>query len=252
MSARTAPFAYDSFAWFYDRYWGSGPMAFTARVLPILDSQVLSQLPSGARILDLCCGSGQLAAELSSRGFQVTGVDGSAELLAYARRHAPSAEFIHADARAFALPKRYDAAFSFYDSLNHIMELNELAIVFRNVRVTLRDGAPFLFDLNMEEGFRSRWRGSFGLAEPDHVMINLSSYDPESKVGQTTVTMFRKFDGVWRRSDVTLYQRCYAENEVRAVLIREGFSGVRTFDAERDLGMERQVGRTFFLARTGQ
>lgn len=252
MPARTDPSAYDSFAWFYDRYWGSGPMGFTARVLPILERLVLSQLPSGARVLDLCCGSGQLAAELISRGFRVTGVDGSAELLAYAQRHAPSADFVHADARVFSLPHGLDAAFSLYDSLNHIMELSELAVVFRNVRAALADRAPFLFDLNMEAGFRARWRGSFGLAEPDHAMIDLSSYDPTAKVAQTVVTMFRLIDGVWHRSDVTLYQRCYSEGEIRAGLTREGFRGIETFDAERDLGMDRQVGRTFFLARTGQ
>lgn len=248
MSARTDPSAYDTFAWFYDRYWGSGPMSFTGRVLPIVERLVLSTLRPGARILDLCCGSGHLAGELSARGLRITGVDGSAELLRYARQHAPEAEFVHADARSFALPRVFDAAVSLYDSLNHILELDGIHAAIRNVAAALRTGVPFLFDLNMEEGFRARWRGAFGLAEADHALIDQSSYDPETRLAQTAVTMFRLEGGVWQRSDVTLYQRCYAEDEIMQALREEGFQEIQTLDAEQDLGMERQPGRAFFLA----
>jgi ubiquinone/menaquinone biosynthesis C-methylase UbiE len=50
--------AYDRFAWVYDRYWAGD---FATRVLPVLERLLLASLPAGARILDLCCGTGQLA-----------------------------------------------------------------------------------------------------------------------------------------------------------------------------------------------
>lgn len=249
MSVRTDPSAYDSFAWFYDRYWGTGPMAFTQRALSTIERMVLSHLQPGAKVLDLCCGSGHLAKELTARGFLVVGIDGSAELLKYARQHAPQAQFIHADARAFSVPRPCDAAFSLYDSLNHIMELDELIAVFRNVQAALVPGGQFLFDMNMEEGFRTRWRGAFGLAEPDHAMINRSSYESTAKLAQAAVTMFRLVDGAWSRDDVTLYQRCYSEDEIRTGLARSGFEQTQSYDAERELGMERQIGRMFFLGQ---
>lgn len=251
MPSRTDPSAYDRFAWFYDRYWGSGPMSFTARALPIVERFILSTLQPGARILDLCCGSGQLADELTTRGYHITGVDGSAHLLAYARQHAPKTEFVHADARAFTLAQVYDAAVSLYDSLNHVLELDGLRAVFRNVAAALKPDASFLFDLNMEEGFRTRWRGAFGLAESDHALINQSSYAPDTRLAQTTATMFRLEGKSWRRSDVTLYQRCYPEDEVREALTTSEFNKIQTFDAEKDLGMQRQTGRAFFLAIRG-
>ena len=66
----------------------------------------------------LCCGTGRVAAELTARGLSVTGLDISEEMLAYARRNAPAAEFVAADARAFALPPPFDAAISTFDRVN--------------------------------------------------------------------------------------------------------------------------------------
>ena len=107
---------YDDFAWFYNRYWG----AVTANppMLDALDRLLLSRLGREARLLDICCGTGQLAAVLAERGFAVTGIDGSARQLEYARRNAPGCDFINADARDFDLPQIYDAALSL--SLIHI------------------------------------------------------------------------------------------------------------------------------------
>ncbi len=127
---------YDPFAWFYDRHWGG----FSRQVLPVLERLVLGELPAGARILDLCCGTGHLAALLTERGFRVVGVDVSAGMLAFARVNAPQADFVLADARDFALPEAVDAAVSLYDSLNHILALDELARVFVNVRRALVPG----------------------------------------------------------------------------------------------------------------
>lgn len=235
---------YDAFAWFYNRYWGD----FSSRALPILDRLVLGDLPAGARILDLCCGAGHLAHLLTARGFRVVGVDGSSEMLAFARRNAPQADFVLADAREFRSPEAFDAALSLFDSLNHVMRLDELTQVFANVQASLAPGGRFVFDLNMEDGYRQRWNGSFGLAADDHALIARSSYDPSERLARMDLTMFRLMEGTWRRSDVSLLQRAYGEDEVRQALARAGFEGVAAFDAQRDLELPGGQGRTFFVA----
>ena len=50
--------AYDRFARIYNQHWGGD---FSQRALPILDKLLLSQLPAGARLIDVGCGTGQLA-----------------------------------------------------------------------------------------------------------------------------------------------------------------------------------------------
>jgi SAM-dependent methyltransferase len=237
---------YDPFAWFYNRYWGE---RFAEQVLPVLDRLVFPLWPAGGRILDLCCGTGQLAHALATRGFRVTGIDGSVAMLRHARENAPGAEFILADARSFTSPAGYDGVLSTFDSLNHVMSLPELTATFRNVHAALVEHGAFLFDLNMEEGYRARWRGTASIVEDDDVCIVLPGYDPKERIGRYDITLFELKAGGWQRSDLTLLQRCYSEAEVRSALGQAGFGEVSTYDAENDLGMPRNVGRTFFLAR---
>lgn len=238
--------AYDDLAWIYNNYWAQ-PLRF---LLP-LEQLILDGAPPDAHILDLCCGTGQLAAALTARGYRVTGVDGSNEMLRYARENAPQAELILGDARELDVSAMFDGAVSQYDSLNHVMDLAELQAVFRRVQTSLLPGARFLFDLNTEEGFQARWNdSSFGLAAEDHAYVARSTYDPEDRVGLFSVTMFFLRDGSWERSDVELHQRCYGVTEVCDALIDAGFETAQTYDVQEELGLDAP-GRAFFVAEKG-
>ena len=133
--------AYDAFAALYDQRWGR----FAGKLLPDVEERVLCHVPNEARILDLCCGTGSLAALLSERGYAVTGVDGSSEMLAFARKNAPNAELVLADARSFTVSTRCHAAVSLFDSLNHVMSLDQLGAVFRNVFAALQPPGLFFW-----------------------------------------------------------------------------------------------------------
>jgi SAM-dependent methyltransferase len=238
---------YDSFAWFYNRYWGE---EFSRPALAIFNVLLFPLLPAGCRVLDLCCGTGQLAAGLCERGYRVTGLDGSEAMLEFARQNAPGAEFIRADARSFSLPGKFQAVLSAFDSLNHLMELTDLTQVFRNVHRVLNDGGVFLFDLNRED--ESEILGqTLDMISDDHVCVVRASYEVETKLKRYDVTMFRLLEGLWQRHDLSLWQRYYEEKDVQAALAEAGFERVRTFDARREFGMTLSDGRTFYLARKG-
>ncbi len=237
--------AYDEFAWLYSRDWGAD---FHREALPALETFCLARLPAGARVLDLCCGSGDLSALLLGRGCRVTGLDGSREMLRYARRKAPGADLFQADARAFGLRPVFDAALATFDSLNHILRLEDLIAVFGNVLGALRPGGLFAFDLNMEACFRTQWHGvSAGVAE-DRVWVLRGSYDPEERIGRAAITAFRR-EGIWQRADLEILERCYSEQEVLAGLRQAGFREAESREAW-ELGMrgETGVGRSFFRA----
>lgn len=236
--------AYDQFAWIYNKHWGE----FTERVLPIIETLVLSELPSGVQLLDLCCGTGFLARRLTERGYYVTGVDGSAEMLRYARENASEADFVLADAREFSLPPVYSAATCLFDSLNHIMTLEELSCVFRHVYAALLTGGRFLFDLNVHEGYLQRWNGSFGIVENDHVCVAHKCYSGDERIAQITFTIFRKEEH-WERADVTLVQRSYADTAVCEALTAAGFMAIQVYNSEQcPAGTQLPHGRAFFLA----
>ena len=240
--------AYDPFARVYDQHWGF----FAAKAYPILEHLVLGNLRPGCAVLDLCCGTGQLAAELSRQGYLTTGLDGSKGMVEIARKNAPDADFVVQDARNIALSATFSAVFSTFDSLNHVMKLDELEQVFRSVFAVLEEGGYFVFDLNMEEGFQSRWRGSFEFVEDDHVCVVRSSHDANEKTGRLDVTLFELKGSGWLRTDFPLIQRWYEEREVRDLLREVGFGDLQSFDEnEPILEGSMHEGRMFFVARKG-
>ncbi len=238
--------AYDDFAWFYNRYWNE---EFHSLAFPILERIWLGRLRPGSRILDVCCGTGYLAGLLAADGYAVTGVDASPQMIGYAREQVPSAEFLAADATRFRLPGEFDGAVSTFDSLNHILELDDLRAVFRNIADALKPGGVLAFDMLTERAYQTRWGESFALVRDDHVLtITGGGYDFRSNLASCHVTMFRLVEGSWRRSDTVIEERCYEPEEVSGALCDAGFGEIVSYDAT-ELGMAGQLGegRSFYV-----
>jgi SAM-dependent methyltransferase len=238
--------AYDDFAWFYQRYWNED---FHSLAFPILERIWLPRVPAAARILDVCCGTGYLAGLLAEQGYHADGIDASAAMIGYARQRVPGATFHVKDATRFRLPAQYDAAVSTFDSLNHLLTPGALEVAFRNTAAALKPGAPFAFDMLLEEAYHTHWGESFALVRGDHVLtITGTGFDHRSCLARCSITMFRLLEGAWRRSDVTVEERCYTPEEIEGALRRAGFGEISCYDAG-DLGMGEQIGegRTFYV-----
>jgi len=242
--------AYDDFAWFYHRYWNG---EFHSLAYPILERIWLARLGpqrAGARILDLCCGDGCLAGMLSAAGCRVTGVDLSPRMIELARVSVPEAEFLVGDVAGVRAGGPFDAAVCTFDSLNHILSYEDLEAAFRSAAAGLRAGAPFAFDVLFEPAYQTHWGESFALVRDDHLLtITGAAYDFRSRRARCVITMLRLLEGTWRRSDVTIEERCYTSAEIDRALTRAGFGEVCCYDAG-DLGMAGNLGegRTFFVA----
>ena len=241
---------YARLAWFYDRYWGA---EYHRMILPVLEKLLFPAIPRDSRILDLCCGAGHLTAQLAYRGYRMTGIDGSEEMLAFARERAPGAQFLAADARSFHLPPRFEAAVSTFESMNHILSGDELGGVFANVLSALASPGIFLFDVLTEEAYSTLWGKSSAIVEEDNVCILRGGYDPRGRTGRSEITLFR-LEGYWQRSDVKILQRCYALSEIVPLLDKAGFSSVSCHDCRKDLGLsgDLALGRIFISARKAQ
>jgi SAM-dependent methyltransferase len=239
---------YDPFAWLYNRHWGT---TFMSTALTVLNELLLPRLAPGARILDLCCGTGQLAHILSTQGYRITGLDGSENMLYFARQNAPGVEFLLDDARSFEVQTRFDGVYSVFDSLNHILSIEEMTAAFRHVIDDLEDEGWFLFDLNLEPGFQSDWNGVYGIVEDDCVCVQRCHYNWETKIATYDSTLFRLEDQ-WRRSDFTLLQRSYAEGEVLAALEAVGFTDAFAYGYNKERGLTKlwpSAPRAFFICR---
>lgn len=238
---------YDPFARLYNRYWGT---EYRAAAAPVAERLLLSRLRPGASVLDVCCGTGQFTASIRDLGFDVSGIDSSEKMLDFARENAPGARFTLADVRDFSLDRRFDGAYSVYESLNHVPDMAGLARAFACIHRHLQPNAPFLFDLNRDEAYILYWNNTDAFVEADHAFITRSRYDDESRIGVCDITTFdRTPEGAWRRDDFALRQTCHFMSEVHSALVESGFGGIVLYDA-RDLGMKGDAGyaRTFFFA----
>ena len=237
---------YDAFAWFYDRHWAG---IFTVDALLAVDTLLLSRVPTCGRVLDWCCGTGQLAATLAGRGYRVTGVDRSAGMLNLARRRDRTPDWVRADVRRCSLAPVFDAATCLFDSLNHLLTPQALGLALSCARAALAPGGVLLFDVNTEEGFRERWVREWEVATPDGVCRLEGSYDPAARLGEYHITLRGLGAEEWRAAEFGFRERCHSPAELERALAGAGLQLEEVCDAVADLGLEEQVGRAFYLVR---
>ncbi len=236
---------YDAFARAYNLHWGP---KYEEAALPLLKKLLLDRLPAPNAILDLCCGTGHVTRVLEKAGYLLTGIDGSKAMLEFARRNAPKSSFLLFDARAFSVEREVGAVISMNDSLNHIMELKELCLVFQHVKRALRPGGWFLFDLNLPHKYENNWDATFSIVEDDLVIAVRAGSDLKKRRGDFKACIFEKQEG-WIRSDVTLYQTWYPVPNVLSALERTGFEEVAVLNKEGLEISDYRIEKAYFRCR---
>lgn len=104
------------------------------------------------RILDMGCGTGTAALKLAEKGYQVTGIDLSKEMIALAKEKSIQSnkkiEFLQVDMEEYSKPKAFDMVVSLSDCINHVTRHQGVQQIFRNVFSNLKEGGMFIFDIN--------------------------------------------------------------------------------------------------------
>ena len=134
--------SYDHFARFYDALMND-PLANVARVLGYRERH----MAHADSLLELGCGSGSILAGLHELD-RLVGLDRSPQMLAAARAKVPHARFFQADMTTFELDERFDIVICVFDTLNHLVSLEEWRALFERARAHLRAGGLFVFDVN--------------------------------------------------------------------------------------------------------
>ncbi|WP_190240748.1 class I SAM-dependent DNA methyltransferase [Nostoc sp. 'Peltigera membranacea cyanobiont' 210A] len=220
-------------------------------VLEFIDKLILQNIPEGAQIFDLGCGTGQVAQRLLKRGYQVTGLDSSERMLNVARENAPDAKFILDDARFFKLTPTFHAAISTDVVLNYILSIDELKNALQNVYNALLENGIFAFELYIEELCELEWQNneSGGGVKDDNVWVDIWSYDTENKIGRKETTIFELVNGLWQRSDRSFFLKPYSVPDVKSVLEQVGFTEISMFELKQDLGVDKGFESACFICR---
>lgn len=108
------------------------------------------QLKNGSRILDMACGSGRHSIAFAKRGYNVTAVDLSENLLKDARKNSSSAgvqiKFFLTDIREFDSAEKYDLALNLFTSIGYFDEDEENFAVIEKAYGLLNNGGFFILD----------------------------------------------------------------------------------------------------------
>jgi len=199
--------------------------------------------------LDVCCGTGTIAEMLAQLGHRVSGLDISEPMIVRARESAHrrelAIEYEVADARDFEFGKLFDAAFSFFDSLNYITDANGLASAIKCVADHVRPGGSFVFDLNTAYAFEAKLFDQRDLRPRSKIRYNwIGDYDPSSRLIRVNMD-FWVGDEHFREIHV---QRAHPEREVVEVLYRTGFSSIYTYNSYSLDPVRKKSDRIHFVA----
>jgi len=241
--------AYGAFAYAYDKALGE---RFFHAVRRLLD-EILERYPTPKRThLDLACGTGLAVESFQRAGWMSVGVDASVEMLATAQRRAR--RLTGADFRALPFRRKFARITCLYDSLNHLLEANELAAAFQSVRGVMDDDSLFLFDMNHPEIYPAVWGLSdpFVASGPDYHLEIGTTYRSREKMGRANVTGWADIGGKRVVIREQHRQRAYSEREIRRALDSAGLEPVEIFDfdpyEERDSDDSPTV-KLFFVVR---
>lgn len=250
--------AYGStFARVYNLRWGG----FARQMAPRIEA-LYAGTPLGTgehSLLDVCCGTGQLAGYFLEKGYRATGIDLSEAMLDYARANnrahvdAGKASFVTGDAAHFTLNKRCGLAVSTFDALNHLPDEQALAGCFRSVHGAVLPGGLFVFDLNTELGLRRNWNGLSVVDDEEALIVTRGIYvEPEARALTRLSGFVRDGDGSYQRFEEVVYNTAFRLDRV-ATLLREAGWAAAHFARAADLNTaiddpEREV-RVFVVAR---
>ncbi len=203
-------------------------------------------------VLDIACGTGTVDEILSDRGYSVTGVDLSEDMIAVARQKAEARHYNIAyhvqNAAELQLAGQFDLAISLFDSLNYITDEAELSEAIVRIGQHVVPGGYFIFDVNTEYALAHGFFNQTNLGwYPKYVWT--SKYDHDSRI--CTVTMvFEVLDRRTKRQFTEVHkQKGYHLSELDQMLERAGFDVTIRYHAYKFKQPTRCSDRVFFVAR---
>lgn len=208
-------------------------------------------------ILDLGCGTGTLTELLARRGYDMIGIDLSEEMLQIAmeKREKSGLDilYLQQDMRELELYGTVGAVVSVCDSVNYLLEEDEIVQTFRLINNYLYPQGIFIFDFNTTYKY-AEVIGDTTIAEnrEDCSFIWENYYDPDGEINEYDITIFvREEDDRFRRFQETHLQRGYEPEQMRQLVEQAGMLFVEAIDADTHGEVTKTSERVYIVARKG-
>jgi SAM-dependent methyltransferase len=207
------------------------------------------------QILEVACGTGNHTQLLAAKGFHVTGLDISEDVLRIARLKVGSrADFLHGDMRDLqSLPSRrtYDAVICLFSSISYNTTSSDLKKTVRGMYYSVRPGGIVVFDTHFtDRGFLDGYRGEDIFDDGKVMGARLSTSKREANLGEISFSYLIK-DGrktILLRDDVHRLG-LFSERDFASQMKDSGLTKVKVFHdwALRSKGKREQFSDSIFV-----
>ncbi len=208
-------------------------------------------------VLDLACGTGRMTRELAECGYDMIGIDASADMLGEA--YGSGAEgilYLMQDMRELELYGTVGATVCCLDSLNYLLSSTDLKKTFSLVHNYSDPDALFIFDVNTPYKFENIYSDNSYILEDERedgcaVYCGWQNfYDRESRVCDFYLSVFEEDeDGSYYRSDEQQRERCYTKDELCEALFECGFELLGIYAGYNFEEIQENTERWYFVAR---
>ncbi len=99
------------------------------------------------KILEIGCGTGNYTKILLERGYKITGLDISKEMLAIARQKCTNCEFVENDIRNISISGKFDSCLALFAVMSYMTQNSDITSALANIRKLLNPGGLFVFDV---------------------------------------------------------------------------------------------------------
>ena len=240
---------YQGFADTYDRLMDEIPYdAWHAYILELLRE---NQIEDGI-VVDLACGTGAMTSRLAADGYDVIGIDLSAEMLEAARDKCPdSVLLLQQDMCELDLYGTARAFVCVCDGMNYLTELEMLRQTFEKVFLFLDQDGVFLFDMKTAY-FYEHCLGDQTISDnrEDVWLIWEIAYDIETGLNEYLLTIFAMVDEerqLFERTEEYHVQRAYPLQDIMELLQQCGFQA-DVYEACTKEAPSAETERVYFVA----
>ena len=210
---------------------------------------------SDGLVLELGCGTGSMTQRLAQAGYDMIGADLSADMLdiAMEKREASGLDILYLlqDMREFELYGTVRAVVSICDSMNYMLEEEDLLDVCKLVNNYLDPGGMFIFDLNTEKKYRAMGETTIAENRDEASFIWENYFDEEEKINEYDLTLFIRDeeDGRYDKFEEFHEQRAYPLALIREIIERSGLEFVTMYDAFTHEPATEDSERVYVIAR---
>lgn len=272
---------YDGVAKFYDRYTADIPYAkiadFAEKCFRLYGNAGISEIARGKRsrtvkdsslqngadvprstlVLDCACGTGTLTCLLAQRGYDMTGVDISREMLQTASENAAESGldilWLCQDMRKINMYGSYAAVLCMTDSINHLTTEKQLEAFFGRIYHFIDDGGLLIFDFLTPHHFETNVGNNVFFEDNEGgSCLWTSSYQPKSGICTYDILLYECLEedsALYTRTEDRIREKAWSPEYITEVLQKKGFEICTFSDGLSFSPVKKDTARVFAAAR---